>query len=259
MTTVTQTQEHRHVGGSVGGKGDNDAECACGTTFSGFDTHAQAMRALDAHIADEARTLDPWAVLAAELTNIATDLAALAGSGLPIASVTLYMQPGNGEDDELTVRTVDAMGQMLFDRDGEPRKMGNNRTHYDVSGMRGRIDVSAFNSVSTEWVERQKHVDELAELKARVAAAEADAKRLRDQLAAAQGPKVFTAVDPAPYAQQKQLIEWQARYARSGHPASPDLIAAAIAADEADAYAEDEDRDGIGVFSADASQHDRTP
>ncbi|MBM0275143.1 hypothetical protein [Micromonospora tarensis] len=45
--------EHRHVGGAAGGPGENDAQCACGVTYAGFDTHAEAMKMLDAHIADE--------------------------------------------------------------------------------------------------------------------------------------------------------------------------------------------------------------
>lgn len=43
--------EHRHVGGVAGGPGENEAECACGVTFAGFDTHAEATAELDRHIA----------------------------------------------------------------------------------------------------------------------------------------------------------------------------------------------------------------
>lgn len=43
--------EHYHVGGAAGGPGENDAECACGVIFTGFDTHADAVAVLDRHIA----------------------------------------------------------------------------------------------------------------------------------------------------------------------------------------------------------------
>ena len=44
--------EHYHSGGAAGGPGENEAECACGAVFAGFDTHAEATAALDRHIAD---------------------------------------------------------------------------------------------------------------------------------------------------------------------------------------------------------------
>jgi hypothetical protein len=43
---------HYHAGGAAGGPGENEAECACGVTFAGFDTHAKAVAELDRHIAD---------------------------------------------------------------------------------------------------------------------------------------------------------------------------------------------------------------
>lgn len=43
--------EHRHVGGATGGPGECEAWCACGVTFAGFDTHAEAAAMLDEHIA----------------------------------------------------------------------------------------------------------------------------------------------------------------------------------------------------------------
>jgi hypothetical protein len=45
--------EHAHAGGSAGGPGENSAECACGTEYAGFDTHAEATAALDRHIETE--------------------------------------------------------------------------------------------------------------------------------------------------------------------------------------------------------------
>lgn len=44
--------EHRHVAGSGGGPGECSATCACGATFDGFDSIAEAVAVLDAHIAD---------------------------------------------------------------------------------------------------------------------------------------------------------------------------------------------------------------
>lgn len=57
MTSTTlPVAEHRHVGGSAGGPGENSAECACGTVFDGLDSRAEATALLDQHIEDEANT-----------------------------------------------------------------------------------------------------------------------------------------------------------------------------------------------------------
>jgi hypothetical protein len=54
MTSPTlPATEHRHVGGSAGGPGENSAECACGTVFAGFDTHAEAVDLLNHHVEQE--------------------------------------------------------------------------------------------------------------------------------------------------------------------------------------------------------------
>jgi hypothetical protein len=61
MSTVQNTTQpddqindsaHYHVGGSAGGPGENSAECACGTVFDGFDTHAEVMAVLGGHVAN---------------------------------------------------------------------------------------------------------------------------------------------------------------------------------------------------------------
>ncbi|WIM97803.1 hypothetical protein ACTOB_001357 [Actinoplanes oblitus] len=44
--------EHYHLSGQTGGPGECAAECACGLTFSGFDTLAEAVAQVDRHIAD---------------------------------------------------------------------------------------------------------------------------------------------------------------------------------------------------------------
>ncbi|MET7395571.1 hypothetical protein ABZS66_18985 [Dactylosporangium sp. NPDC005572] len=51
---------HHHVAGSVGGPGENDAECACGTVVAGFDTQAEAVAALEQHIADPDGPVQDW-------------------------------------------------------------------------------------------------------------------------------------------------------------------------------------------------------
>lgn len=43
--------KHYHQGGSTGGPGGSSAGCGCGATFSGFASHAEAMAALNEHIA----------------------------------------------------------------------------------------------------------------------------------------------------------------------------------------------------------------
>jgi hypothetical protein len=57
MTHLTlPAPEHAHRGGSVGGPGENSAECVCGVTFDGFDTHREAMTVLTQHVKDETKT-----------------------------------------------------------------------------------------------------------------------------------------------------------------------------------------------------------
>jgi hypothetical protein len=51
--------EHEHTGGAAGSPGENEAWCACGVTYAGFDTHAEAMAMLEAHIAEAGRDRDP--------------------------------------------------------------------------------------------------------------------------------------------------------------------------------------------------------
>lgn len=70
---------HRHAGGSVGGPGENSAECACGTGFYGFDSHAEASALLDKHIeAETAKTVqqiapERLAEILAELNRLTSD------------------------------------------------------------------------------------------------------------------------------------------------------------------------------------------
>jgi hypothetical protein len=44
--------DHYHSGGAAGGPGENSANCACGYTFYGFDSQAEALEALNGHIAN---------------------------------------------------------------------------------------------------------------------------------------------------------------------------------------------------------------
>jgi hypothetical protein len=180
---MTQTVTHAHAGGSVGGPGDNEAECTCGVAFGGFDTPREASDQLAAHIADEAAKADPWAVLAAELTAIATDLAALTGSGLPVPGYfELNVQPGANLDDETKVRCIDALAQMLLGRDGVPTPMSNGQTFYQARATRGLISVDLYNSVTAAWAERHRYLTEMHELREQVRRADAEATRLRAEL-----------------------------------------------------------------------------
>jgi len=48
---VDETPEHYETGGSVGpNPGDHGRDCACGVSFNGFDTAAEAQTVLDQHI-----------------------------------------------------------------------------------------------------------------------------------------------------------------------------------------------------------------
>jgi hypothetical protein len=229
---MDQTVTHELRRGSVGGPGSNDAECICGIGFSGFDTPAEAQAALDEHVADEARKLDGWAVLAAELTNIATDIAALTGSGLPVPNhFQLNVQPGAELDDETKVRCIDAMSQILLDRDGAPQLMSSGDTFYRSTGLRGPVSVDLYNSVTAEWVERNKHAAELAAMREQLATAEADAAKLRAELAKRDGGAIADQ-DTAAYAGAPGLVAYR-EYAPEGRTtavaeAKPDTYGQAL-------------------------------
>lgn len=49
---LVDESEHHQVAGSVGGPGENGAECVCGVVFDGFDTIAEANEQLARHVAD---------------------------------------------------------------------------------------------------------------------------------------------------------------------------------------------------------------
>ncbi|GIE35946.1 hypothetical protein Ait01nite_089910 [Actinoplanes italicus] len=56
MTSLTlPVAEHYHAGGSAGPAGENSAECACGVTYAGFDTHREARQMLEQHIKAETK------------------------------------------------------------------------------------------------------------------------------------------------------------------------------------------------------------
>lgn len=74
--TAANEPDHYHSGGAAGGPGDNGAQCACGTTYAGFDSHAGAMAALEQHIADEGklpRLVQPAPINDPALTDPADD------------------------------------------------------------------------------------------------------------------------------------------------------------------------------------------
>ncbi len=129
-------------------------------------------------------TPDPWAAVAAQLTDIAADLAALARSGVPVPNYfELSLMPGDHGDDESVVRCIDAVARVLLDKPGQVSKMCDGSYHYDAKGRRGPVSISLLNVISTEFAERRKHIDELAAMREQLAAAEADAARLRARLA----------------------------------------------------------------------------
>jgi hypothetical protein len=71
--------EHVHVGGTIGGLGENEVECACGLVFGGFDSQASAMAFMERHIDNP----EPTAV---DLSHKGVDriLAGLAEAGLEV-------------------------------------------------------------------------------------------------------------------------------------------------------------------------------
>jgi hypothetical protein len=166
---------HEHIAGSAGGPGDNSAECACGVVFDGFDTHADAMAVLNAHIAGAARP-DPFIALAAELHRIADDLRVLAYCGLPTPGhFELNIQPGGRGDGDKTRKSVDAIAEALLEKRGELRPMSDGSYHYHAKGFRGAVSVALYQSVPTEWAKD----NEAAML---LAAREAELEKLRAEV-----------------------------------------------------------------------------
>lgn len=87
--------EHRHVGGSVGVPGENGADCVCGTSFDGFDTHEEATRMLDLHI--QAATSPAGLTVAAD---------ALRGVLAGTTPVVTYFSFGHGQTDPDTGKSL---------------------------------------------------------------------------------------------------------------------------------------------------------
>lgn len=96
--------------------------------------------------------------------------------------VELGIQPG-GTDDEIIART-DAIGQLLFGKDGQAKSMGGDTYHYKVEGRFGLVGVGLYDSISAKTVrtrevaaggraaalaELERLRGEVAELEARVA------------------------------------------------------------------------------------------
>lgn len=125
---------------------------------------------------------DHFAEIAAELHQVADDVAKLIGSGLPKPRLfMLNIQPGEGRsNDDLTARSVDAMAQFVLGVNGQVEKMGGGSYHYGTDHLRrGPLEVVIYQGVSTEWALRH----DVAAAKAELAEREAELEKARARVA----------------------------------------------------------------------------
>jgi hypothetical protein len=115
--------------------------------------------------------------------DLATDLRAIAAAFEQASHVAMDRNPWvhldiqpDGTDEQIIERT-DALGQLLFGRDGEPKQMGGSSYHYKVSGMVGLVEVSLYDSISAETVRARKVAADGP------AAVQAELDRLRGEVA----------------------------------------------------------------------------
>jgi len=132
--------EHRHAGGSAGGFGENSAECACGTTFDGFDTPAEATKLLALHI--EAATS------ATGLTRAADQTRGVLAFTTPVVA---YFSFGHGQSDPRTgKRLLDHYVTIVAPTYEECREaMLGSRF-----GRAWSFDYLAGTARATEWIPR---------------------------------------------------------------------------------------------------------
>jgi hypothetical protein len=98
--TAADEPEHYHAGGAAGGPGDNEAQCACGTTYAGFDSQAEAVAALEQHIADAGKL--PELIQPRPITDPALALASVPGAAVWTARVRrglVYHKAGDLQTD----------------------------------------------------------------------------------------------------------------------------------------------------------------
>lgn len=126
---------------------------------------------------------DHFAEIAASLYRIADDIVTLTGSGLPVPSVQLSIQPGGRGDDDPTARAVDAVTSALLGHPGQLQLMTSGDVyHYnngDSTERVGAVDVRVMYSVSTEWALKRKQAAELAEREVELEKLRAEVAELR--------------------------------------------------------------------------------
>lgn len=134
---------------------------------------------------------DHFAEIAAALYRIADDIVTLTGSGLPKPNVSLSIQPGVRNDDERTVRAVDAVSSALLGHPGQVQLMSGGVYHYNngESAERvGPVEVRVLYSISTEFAVK-RHATELLDRR------EAELERLRAEVAELRKRVLFTRQD----------------------------------------------------------------
>jgi hypothetical protein len=104
--------EHEHTGGAAGGPGENEVWCACGVTYAGFDTHAEAMAMLEAHIAEAGRDRDPAVEPDADGDLIAPVTDGQIDGALVDLATVLDAQPELLDDTPAVESDADALDQL---------------------------------------------------------------------------------------------------------------------------------------------------
>lgn len=134
--------------------------------------------------------------------SLAADLRAIADVFEKAPHVALSSNPWvkfdiqpDGTDEQIIERT-DAIGQLLFGKNGEPKQMGGNNYHYKVDGKVGLIEVGLYDAISVETVRaREVAAGGLAAEEAELARLRAEAAKLAARIALAYSRE---ADDPTP-------------------------------------------------------------
>jgi hypothetical protein len=156
----TGNSTHAHVGGSAGGPGENGAACACGVSFDGFDTHADAIAVLNGHIA---ATKPPtgYRATAAELRRIADALDTLPErETLPFVTLSILPEQAKGSPDE-TRRVVDEVSMALLGKAATDDGIGGGMWHRLARGDRDGVHLTVQAQVPGPPDERDAEIERL--------------------------------------------------------------------------------------------------
>lgn len=103
--------------------------------------------------------------VASDLHAIADLVGSLAGRDLPKAHFTLTFYP-HGDTDAANIAAIDGLGMAVLGKPGAVREMHDGTFHYDLAGLRGIVDIKAFQGI--ESPEKRALREEAERLRAEV-------------------------------------------------------------------------------------------